>query len=111
MTTDFELNALIDQTIVRLNAELTSLDQQLQSEAANALEDWLLVEACKEYDTIELDPDVTGKARRKNYKALRDRKRNTEKILVALQDLKEAALGPQGDKLRKKFESEADKYR
>ncbi len=111
MTTDFDPMTFIDQTMARLNAENEALAQQMQVEAEQALQDWLLVEACKDYDTIELDPDTTGKTRRKNYKALRDKKRNTEKMIVALQDLRETVQSDSSDKLRKKFEAEADKYR
>ena len=111
MAADFEITVLVDQTIARLTAENETLTQQLQAEAEQALQDWLLVEACKDYDTIDLDPDITGKTRRKNFKALRDKKRNTDKILVALQDLRETVGSPNGDKLRKKFEAETEKYR
>ena len=111
MTTDFDLTTFIDQTMARLTAECDALAQQMQVEADQALQDWLLVEACKDYDTIELDPDTTGKTRRKNYKALRDKKRNTEKMIVALQDLRETAQSDGGEKLRKKFEAETEKYR
>ncbi len=47
--------------------------------------DWLLSTACADYDTIELDSAITGKAQRKQYKALRDQKRNVEKMVTALQ--------------------------
>jgi len=111
MAEDIEIIALIDQTLERFTAEIKTMEQELQAEAAKALQDWLLVEACKDYDTIELEPDITGKAHRKAYKALRDKKRNTEKMIVALQDLRDAAVSPEGEKLRKKFEAEAEKYR
>jgi hypothetical protein len=107
---NFELVGLIDQTIARYTQDIAAIDDQLQQEAATALEDWLLVEACKDYDTIDLDPEVTGKSRRKNFKALREKKRNIEKMIVALQALRETALAPEGEKLRKKFEAETEKY-
>ena len=108
--TNFEFVGLIDQTIARYTQDLTAMDTQLTQAAQAALEDWLLVEACKDYDTIDLDPEVTGKSRRKAYKALRDKKRNIEKMVVALQALRETALAPEGEKLRKKFEAETEKY-
>ncbi len=101
---------VIDETIARYTAEVAALEQELKAEAKLALEDWLLVEACKDYDTIDLDPDVTGKSRRKHWKALRDQKRNTEKMIVALQALRDIAGSSDGDKLRKKFEAEIEKY-
>ena len=110
MATDDELMTCIDRTMAQLNADSEAVAQHMQIEAEQALQDWLLVEACKDYDTIELDPDTTGKTRRKNYKALRDKKRNIEKMLVALQDLRETAQSESGEKLRKKFEAEAEKY-
>ena len=51
-----------------------------------------------------------GKARRKQWKALRDKKRNLEKMIAALQDLRQMAGTPEGEKLRKKFEQEMEKY-
>ncbi|HZY41980.1 MAG TPA: hypothetical protein VFF59_08265 [Anaerolineae bacterium] len=107
---NFELVGLIDQTLARYTNDVRSLEDQLQQETATALEDWLLVEACKDYDTIDLDPEVTGKSRRKNFKALREKKRNIEKMIVALQALRETALAPEGEKLRKKFDAETEKY-
>jgi hypothetical protein len=107
---NFELVGLIDQTLARYTNDVRSLEDQLQQETATALEDWLLVEACKDYDTIDLDPEVTGKSRRKNFKTLREKKRNIEKMIVALQALRETALAPEGEKLRKKFEAETEKY-
>jgi hypothetical protein len=107
---NFELVGVIDQTIARYTQDLAALEAQLTHDAQAALEDWLLVEACKDYDTIDLDPEVTGKSRRKAYKALREKKRNIDKMIVALQALRETALTPEGDKLRKKFEAETEKY-
>jgi hypothetical protein len=107
---NFELVGLIDQTIARYTQDIAAIEDQLQQETATALEDWLLVEACKDYDTIDLDPEVTGKSRRKNFKALREKKRNIEKMMVALQALRETAEAPEGEKLRKKFEAETEKY-
>lgn len=107
---NYELVGMIDQTIARYMQDIAAIEAQLTNEAQAALEDWLLVEACKDYDTIDLDPDVTGKSRRKGYKALRDKKRNIEKMIVALQALRETAQAPEGEKLRKKFESEIEKY-
>jgi hypothetical protein len=101
---------LIDKTTSRYQAEITEIDKQLQGMADLALQDWLLLEACKDYDTIELDDNIVGKARRKQWKALRDKKRNLEKMLVALQDLRQVAAAPEGEKLRKKFEQELEKY-
>jgi hypothetical protein len=101
---------LIDKTLARYQAEIAEIDQQLQTAADLALQDWLLMEACKDYDTIELSDDVAGKARRKQWKALRDKKRNLEKMIAALQDLRQIAAAPEGEKLRKKFEQEMEKY-
>ena len=110
MAAKSELVKLIDESIDRLNADLRSFDHQMQDEARVALEDWVLMEACKDYDTIELSDGIIGKAHRKQYKALRDKRRNTEKMLEALQALRESAVTPEGEKLRKKFEAEAEKY-
>jgi len=101
---------LIDKTITRYQTEIVEIDQQLQDMADLALQDWLLMEACKDYDTIELGDDIVGKARRKQWKALRDKKRNLEKMIAALQDLRQTATAPEGEKLRKKFEQEVEKY-
>jgi hypothetical protein len=106
----FDLVTLIDQTIDRYTTEIQNLEQQMHVEAEQALQDWVLVEACKDYDTIDLEPEVTGKSQRKAWKATRDKKRNTEKLIVALQALREIATLPEGEKLRKKFESEIEKY-
>ena len=105
-----EMVALIDQSIARYQADIAELETLLQTEAQHALEDWLLMEACKDYDTIDLGDDIVGKARRKHWKALRDQKRNTEKMITALQALRETAAAPDGEKLRKKFEQETEKY-
>jgi hypothetical protein len=110
MTDASNAEALIGKSITRLTAETEALEREIQSESEQALEDWLLVEACKDYDTIELDGEITGKAHRKKFKALRDKKRNTEKMIVALQELLQTAQAPEGEKLRKKFESEREKY-
>ena len=110
MTTDTELSAMIEQTIKRLNAERRALDKQMRETVDQALMDWLLLAACADYDTIELDPAITGKAQRKQYKALRDQRRNLEKMLAALQDLQHMAESPEGEKLRKKFDIEVEKY-
>jgi hypothetical protein len=107
---NYELVELIDQTLARYTQDIAAIEAQLTHDAQAALEDWLLVEACKDYDTIDLDPEVTGKSRRKAYKALRDKKRNIEKMIVALQALRETAEAPEGEKLRKKFEAETEKY-
>lgn len=107
---DVDTVAMIDQTIARYTAEIAAIERELKSQADMALEDWLLVEACKDYDTIDLDPEVTGKSRRKQWKALREKKRNTEKMIVALQALRDIAASPDGEKLRKKFEAETEKY-
>jgi hypothetical protein len=107
---NYELVGMIDQTIARYTQSLAALEGQLALETKTALEDWLLVEACKDYDTIDLDPDVTGKSRRKIYKSMREEKRNIEKMIVALQALRETAEAPEGEKLRKKFEAETEKY-
>ena len=101
---------MIEQTIKRLNAERKVLDEQMQETADLALMDWLLLAACADYDTIELDAAITGKAQRKQYKALRDQKRNLEKMLAALQDLQQMAESSESEKLRKKFEAEVEKY-
>jgi hypothetical protein len=101
---------MIEQTIKRLTAERKALDKQMRDTADNALMDWLILAACSDYDTIELDPLVTGKAQRKQYKVLRDQKRNLEKMLVALQELQQVASSPEGEKLRKKFDTEMEKY-
>ncbi len=100
----------IDKTASRYQAEIAEIDKQLQGIADLALQDWLTLEACKDYDTIELSDDVIGKARRKQWKTLRDKKRNLEKMLAALQDLRQTAAAPEGEKLRKKFEQEMEKY-
>ncbi|HTP06660.1 MAG TPA: hypothetical protein VMP08_00310 [Anaerolineae bacterium] len=110
MTTGTELSTMIEQTIKRLNAERKVLDEQMQETADLALMDWLLLAACADYDTIELDAAITGKAQRKQYKALRDQKRNLEKMLAALQDLQQMAESSESEKLRKKFEAEVEKY-
>src|SRR5512135_3232800 len=101
---------LIDQTITRYQTRIAEIDKQLQEVAELALQDWLLMEACKDYDTIELSDGVIGKARRKQWKALRDKKRNLEKMIAAMQDLRQIAGAPEGEKLRKKFEQEMEKY-
>ena len=105
-----EMVALIDQSIARYQADIAELDTLLQTEAQHALEDWLLMEACKDFDTIDLGDDIVGKARRKHWKTLRDQKRNTEKMINALQALRETAAAQDGEKLRKKFEQETEKY-
>ena len=105
-----ETVVLIDKTLTRYQDEIAEIDKQLQGVADLALQDWLLLEACKDYDTIELSDDVIGKARRKQWKALRDKKRNLEKMIAALQDLRHTAGAPEGEKLRKKFEQETEKY-
>jgi len=110
VTTGTELSTMIEQTIKRLNAERKVLDEQMQETADLALMDWLLLAACADYDTIELDAAITGKAQRKQYKALRDQKRNLEKMLAALQDLQQMAESSESEKLRKKFEAEVEKY-
>jgi hypothetical protein len=110
MSSTWEATALIEQAIARLTAEQAAREQELQLEADLALEDWLLVEACKDYDMIDLEPAITGKSHRKYFKALRDRKRNTEKMIVALQALLEIARTPGGEKLLKKFADEQEKY-
>jgi hypothetical protein len=104
------VEVVIEQAIARLTAEVQTLHDQMQVAGEKALEDWLIVEACKDYDTIDLDSDLTGKSRRKQYKALRDKKRNTEKMIVALQDLLTTLQAEAGDKLAKKFEAEREKY-
>jgi hypothetical protein len=101
---------LIDRTINRYQAEIAEIDQLLQGTADLALQDWLLWEACKDYDTIELGDDIFGKARRKQWKALRDKRRNLDKMITALQDLRQLAASPEGEKLRKKFDLELEKY-
>jgi len=110
MTDASNTEVLIEKSLARLTAECETLEHEIQSEAEKALEDWLLVEACKDYDTIELDGEITGKSHRKKFKALRDKKRNTEKMIVALQELLQTARAVEGDKLRKKFEAEREKY-
>ena len=105
-----EIVLAIDRTIARYTASIATLEKQMKQEAALALEDWLLVEACKDYDTIDLDPGVTSKAHRKTFKALREEKRNLDKMIVALQALRETAAAPEGEKLRKKFGGEIEKY-
>jgi hypothetical protein len=106
LTTD----ALLEKTIARLTAEVGELNGEIHLAAEYALQDWLLVEACKDYDTIELDDALTGKARRKQFKALREKKRNLEKMIVALQDLQQTLPAPEGEKLRKKLGAEREKY-
>ncbi len=110
MATDTELAAMIEQTIKRLAAERKAVDKQMKEAADLALMDWLLLTACADYDTIELDPAISGKAHRKQFKALRDQKRNLEKMLAAMQDLQQVAESPEGEKLRKKYEAELEKY-
>ncbi len=110
MAVETELSALIEQTIKRLNAERKAVDKQMKETSDLALMDWLLLTACSDYDTIELDAGITGKVQRKQYKALRDQKRNLEKMLAAMQDLQQMANAPEGEKLRKKFEAEVEKY-
>ena len=105
-----ETVVLIDKTLTRYQNGIAEIDKQLQEMAELALQDWLLMEACKDYDTIELSDDVIGKARRKQWKALRDKKRNLERMIAALQDLRQIAGAPEGEKLRKKFEQETEKY-
>ena len=100
----------IEHTINRLTAEVQMLQDQMQAAMDQALEDWLIVEACKDYDTIELSDAVIGKAWRKQWKMLRDKKRNLEKMIAALQDLRQIAGTPEGEKLRKKFDQEKEKY-
>lgn len=110
MPTDTELSTMIERTSKRLTAERKAVDKQMQETADQALMDWLLLAACGDYDTIELSDAITGKAQRKQYKALRDQKRNLDKMLAALQDLQQIAQSPEGEKLRKKFEAEMEKY-
>lgn len=110
MATESELPVMFEHTIKRLTAERKALDKQMKETTDLALMDWLLLAACTDYDTIELADSVTGKAQRKQYKALRDQKRNVEKMLAALQDLQQIAETPEGEKLRKKFEAEVEKY-
>ncbi len=110
MAAEHDIVRAIDQSIARYTAEVAELENQLRVEAGLALEDWLLAEACKDYDTIELDAVVTGKAHRKSFKALREKKRNLEKMTEALQALRETAAAPEGEKLRKKFGAEVEKY-
>ncbi len=110
MATESELASMIARTIKRLTGEQAALDQQMREAADGALMDWLLLAACADYDTIELDAAITSKAQRKRYKALRDQKRNIEKMLTALQDLQQTAESPEGEKLRKKFDAEREKY-
>ena len=110
MATSRDTKALIKATIERLSAERAALEEQLQVEADLAQQDWLLVEACKDYDTIELDDHVTGKVHRKQFKALREKKRNIEKMIEAMQALQEIAQAPEGEKLVKKLENEREKY-
>lgn len=105
-----DMIVLIDKSLARYEAEMAALEHQLQATASNALADWLLLEACKDYDTIELSDAVIGKAQRKQWKALRDKRRNLEKMMAALQDLRLVAAAPEGEKLRKKFEQETEKY-
>jgi len=52
MTEELTTEALVEQSIARLTAESQELSGEIQLAAAQALEDWLLVEACKDYDTI-----------------------------------------------------------
>ena len=110
MATESELSTMIKQTIKRLHAECKALDMQMKETADLALMDWLLLTACADYDTIELDPGITSKVQRKHFKDLRDQKRNLEKMLAALQDLQHMADSPDGEKLHKKFEAEVEKY-
>ena len=110
MATDTELSTMIEQTIKRLNAERKALDKQMKETADQALMDWLLLMACVDYDTIELDSAITSKAERKHFKALRDQKRNLEKMLEALQDLQQMANSSDSEKLHKKYEAEVEKY-
>ena len=110
MTEELTTEALVEQSIARLTAESQELSGEIQLAAAQALEDWLLVEACKDYDTIELDDTLTGKARRKKFKALREKKRNVEKMIVAMQELLQTVQAPEGEKLRRKIEAEFVKY-
>ncbi len=110
MAAEYDIVLAIDQSIARYLADIADLESQLKAEATLALEDWLLMEACKDYDTIDLDPGVTTKAHRKTFKALRDQKRNLEKMIVALQALRETAAAAEGEKLRKKFSAEIKKY-
>jgi len=110
VATETELSAMIEQTLKRLTAERKALDKQLQETADLAVMDWLLLAACADYDTIELDAAITGKAQRKQYKVLRDQRRNLEKMLVALQELQQIADSPEGHKLHKRFAAEVEKY-
>ena len=100
----------IDKTMARYQAEISEIENQLKTTAEGVLSDWLLLEACKDYDTIDLSDAVIGKAQRKQWKALREKKRNVEKMLAALQDLRHIAVTPEGEKLRKKFDQEVEKY-
>ena len=110
MTPSREAKSLIKATLDRLTAERAALEEQLQLEAELAQQDWLVIEACKDFDTIELDDHITGKLHRKQFKALRDKKRNLEKMIEALHALQETAQAPDGDKLVKKLENEREKY-
>ena len=110
MANESELSSMIEHTIKHLTAERKALDKQMKETADLALMDWLLLAACSDYDTIELAPEVSGKAQRKHFKVLRDQKRNLEKMLAAMQDLRQVAESPEGEKLRKKFGAEIEKY-
>ena len=65
MTTESQTETLIKELITRFTTECETLEREIQSESQKGLEDWLLVEACKDYDTIELENDcrVTSPAR------------------------------------------------
>ena len=110
MATEAELSVMIEQAIKRLTAERRATDKLMKETADLALMDWLLLAACADYDTIELDSAITSKAQRKHFKELRDQRRNLEKMLVALQDLQQVAESPEGEKLHKKYETEVEKY-
>jgi hypothetical protein len=110
VTTETELSTMLAETIKRLTIERKALDKQMRETVDQALMDWLILAACADYDTIELDAGVTGKAQRKQFKALRDQRRNLDKMLAAVQDLQQIAASPEGEKLRKKFDAEVEKY-
>ena len=55
---------------------------------------------------------ITSRAslHRKQFKALRDKKRNLEKMIEALQALQDMAQAPEGEKFLKKLENEREKF-
>ena len=110
MSVMLDLPTAIENAITRLIGELRDLDQELDQAVTSALEDWLITTACEDYDTIDLNVVLTEKVWRKQFKHLREMRRNLEKMIAALRVLQDTAHSPAGEKLQKKFEAEQERF-